>query len=83
MKKIELWTFTTCPFCVKAKRLLDKLNIEYKEYVIPFGDSRLKELEEKSGCGTLPQLFVDDVFIGDNSKMYELYREGLLLDILN
>ena len=82
MKKIVIWTFRTCPFCVKSKKLLNKLNIEYEVIQIPFGDSRLNELEKKTGCSTLPQLFVNDEFIGDNSKLHELHREGLLEDIL-
>lgn len=82
MKKITVWTFKTCPFCVKAKRLLDKLDLPYEEIMIPFGDTRLDELEKKTGCGTLPQIFADDEFIGDCSKLYDLYRDGLLLDLL-
>lgn len=82
MKKITIWTFKFCPFCVKAKKLLDQLNVSYEEIMIPFGDKRLNELEEKTGCGTLPQIFVNDHFVGDCSKLYELHDQGLLLDIL-
>ncbi len=82
MKKVVIWTFKTCPFCIKAKVLLDELNVEYEEVQIPFGDARLNELEKKTGCSTLPQTFVDDTFIGDCSKMHELHEEGVLLGLL-
>lgn len=82
MKKIEMWTFEFCPYCVKAKALLDELNVEYTEYMIPFGDSRLKDLEVKTGCDTLPQLFADDEFIGDCSKMIALNDRNELLPLL-
>lgn len=82
MKKVEIWTFKMCPFCVKAKKLLDKLEIEYEESVIPWGDSRLQELEAKTGCGSLPQIFVDGEFVGDCSKIHDLHDEGVLENIL-
>lgn len=82
MKKIEIWTFTTCPFCIRAKRLFDKLDIPYTEHVLPNGDPKLKELENQTGCGTLPQIFADGEFIGDCSKLYDLYREGQLMGLL-
>jgi glutaredoxin 3 len=82
MKKVEIWTFRMCPFCVKAKKLLDKLEIEYEETVIPWGDSRLQELEAKTGCGSLPQIFVDGEFVGDCSKIHDLHDEGVLENIL-
>ena len=82
MKKIVIWTFKTCPFCVKAKRLLDRIGVEYEEVMIPYGDKRLDELESKTGCSTLPQIFVGDEYIGDCSKIHDLHNEGVLESIL-
>jgi glutaredoxin 3 len=82
MKNVEIWTFRTCPFCVKAKQLLDKLNVSYEEHCIPYGDKKLSELESKTGCGTLPQIFVNDEFIGDCSQLYALYEAGKLEEML-
>jgi glutaredoxin 3 len=82
MKKIEIWTFKTCPFCVKAKMLLDQLGVSYEEHCISYGDSKLSELESKTGCGTLPQIFVADKFIGDCSQLYALHEAGELEEML-
>ena len=82
MKKVVIWTFKFCPFCVKAKALLDQLDIQYEEIMIPFGDKRLEELSQKTNCTTLPQIFVDEVFIGDCSKIHELHEEGLLVAMI-
>lgn len=82
MKKVVVWTFKTCPFCIKAKALLDRLEVDYDEVMIPFGDNRLNELEKKTGCSTLPQIFVDDVFIGDCSKIHELHEQGELIKLV-
>ena len=82
MKKIEIWTFKFCPFCVKAKRLLDALNVEYEEIRIPNNDKRMDALEAKTGCDTLPQIFADGEFVGDCSKIHELHDMGQLMKIL-
>lgn len=82
LKKIKIWTFTSCPFCVRVKRLFDKLDIPYTEHVIAYGDPHLKVLEAKTACDTLPQVFADDEFIGDCTKLYDLYRQGELLDLI-
>jgi glutaredoxin 3 len=82
MKKIEIWTFKTCPFCIKAINLLESLDVEYENHVLAWGDTKVKELEAKSGIDTLPQLFVDGEFIGDSSKMMALHQQGELVAIL-
>jgi len=82
MKKIEVWTFKTCPFCVRALNLLDSLGINYENHVLPWGDSYLKVLEEKTACDTLPQIFADGDYIGDCSHIHDLHQQGLLLDML-
>ena len=82
MKKIEIWTFKFCPFCVKAKALLDRLEVDYIEHCIPYTDKRLKELEAKTGCDTLPQVFADGEFIGDCSKIHDLHDLGQLMPLL-
>lgn len=78
MKKVVIWTFKTCPFCIKAKALLDRLEIPYDEVMIPFGDTRLNDLEKETGCSTLPQIFVEGQFIGDCSQIHDLHDQGLL-----
>ncbi|MCH4887759.1 glutaredoxin [Acidaminobacter sp. JC074] len=82
MKAVKIWTFKTCPFCIKAKKLLDELNVEYEEIMIPFGDDRLNELAKETGCTTLPQIFVEGDFIGDCSKIHELNDQGLLMPMI-
>lgn len=50
--------------------------------MIPFGDARLKDLEAKTGCGTLPQVFADDEFIGDCDQLHQLHAQGTLMEVL-
>lgn len=82
MKKIEIWTFKTCPFCVKAKILLDNIGVDYEEHCVPYGDSALKTLEGQTGCDTLPQIFADGEFIGDCSQIHALHDQDQLMALL-
>jgi len=75
-KNVTIYTFKTCPYCIRAKRLLTNKNVAFTEYEISNQDDKLKELEEKTGSGTVPQIFVDDKFIGGCDDLVELYKQG-------
>jgi glutaredoxin 3 len=83
MKKIKIYTTNFCPFCVKAKSLLKKKNIKFSE--IDVSDD--EELREKmtnmaNGARSVPQIFADDVHIGDCDKLYKLEHEKKLDKLL-
>ena len=73
MSKVEIYTWETCPFCIRAKSLLNKKNIAYKEYKID-GDQEAREKMSKraNGSRTLPQIFINDISIGGCDDLYEL-----------
>tara|TARA_Y100001978_G_scaffold102393_1_gene91637 strand:+ start:811 stop:1065 length:255 start_codon:yes stop_codon:yes gene_type:complete len=73
MPKVEIYTWETCPFCIRAKSLLNKKNIAYKEYKID-GDQEAREKMSKraNGSRTLPQIFINDISIGGCDDLYEL-----------
>ena len=83
MKKIEIYMTNNCPFCVKAKSLLKKKNLKFSEIDI----SNDKALREKmtsmaNGAQSVPQIFVDNVHIGDCDKIYKLDHEKKLDKLL-
>ena len=63
-KKIELYTWSYCPFCQNAKRLLDSKGYKYEEHVIDNDDEKRQELIGKTGQNTVPYVFIDDELIG-------------------
>lgn len=81
MKKIEMYTWTYCPFCKRAKKLLNAKNIEFKEYVIDGDDQKLAELKEITGRATVPQIFVDGVFYGGSDELFEMYKNGTFNEV--
>ncbi len=77
-KKVVIYTFASCPYCTRAKRLLYNKGINYEEIEISHQREKLKELEAKTGCSTVPQIFVDDEFIGGCDDIVELHKKGKL-----
>ncbi|MGD1920227.1 MAG: glutaredoxin 3 [Pleurocapsa sp.] len=81
--KVEIYTWSRCPFCIRAKSLLDQKGVEYSEYCID-GDeeARAKMKARADGRSTLPQIFIDDRHIGGCDDIYELDGNGELEALL-
>ena len=84
MSKVEIYTWQYCPFCIRAKSLLKKKNINFTEYKID-GDENARELmiERADGRRTLPQIFIDNEGIGGCDDLYTLENENKLDALLN
>ncbi|NET01361.1 MAG: glutaredoxin 3 [Sphaerospermopsis sp. SIO1G2] len=81
--KVEIYTWTTCPFCIRAKNLLLNKGIDFLEYNID-GDevARKKMAERANGKRSLPQIFINDDHIGGCDDIYALERQGKLDGLL-
>lgn len=83
MKKVTIYTTTYCPFCVKAKRLLDQKKVAYDEIDVTHNDPLREEMTYKAaGRRTVPQIFIGDLPIGGCDDLYEKENRGLLDDLL-
>tara|TARA_B100000927_G_C16135507_1_gene337102 strand:+ start:16 stop:273 length:258 start_codon:yes stop_codon:yes gene_type:complete len=83
MSKVEIYTWQSCPFCLRAKSLLNKKNIVFKEYKIDGDeDARNKMSERANGARTLPQIFINDICIGGCDDLYELENSNKLDSLL-
>jgi len=83
MSKIEIYTWQYCPFCIKAKTLLNRKNIEFTEYKID-GDEAARETMSirANGKRSLPQIFINGKSIGGCDDLYELENENKLDNLL-
>ncbi len=81
--RVEIYTWQTCPFCIRAKWLLDWKGIPYTEYKID-GDSLARDrmADRADGRRSVPQIFVNDQHIGGFDDMDALNRRGLLDPLL-
>jgi len=77
--KVEIYTWSTCPFCLRAKALLDRKGVTYTEYAID-GDNVARDNMSRRAQGrrTLPQIFINDQLIGGASELYDLDAQGKL-----
>ncbi len=83
MSKIEIYTWQYCPFCIKAKNLLNKKNIQFTEYKIDGDEVAREEMSLRaSGRRSLPQIFINDEGIGGCDDLYELEKENKLDNLL-
>ena len=83
MKNVEIYTTDYCPFCVKAKSLLNKKKIKFSEIDVS-NDEVLREKMSAmaNGVRSVPQIFANNVHIGDCDKIYKLDQEKKLDKLL-
>lgn len=83
MAKIEIYTKGFCPYCSRAKALLDAKGVSYEEYDITMGGpQRAEMIQRANGRTTVPQVFIDDRHIGGSDDLAALDREGGLDPLL-
>jgi glutaredoxin 3 len=81
---VEIYYWTTCPFCTRARALLDNKGITYKGYDIT-GDeaARAKMVARTGGPKSVPQIFINDQLIGGCDELHALQSQGKLDGLLN
>lgn len=82
MPNVVVYATALCPFCMRAKRLLDSKGIEYKEIRVDREEHLRREMEARSGRTSVPQIFIDDHHVGGFDDLSELDMEGTLDDML-
>jgi glutaredoxin 3 len=81
--KVEIYTWRFCPYCIRAKGLLDRKGVIYNEYMID-GDETARQamIRRAEGRSTLPQIFINNRAIGGCDDLMELDRTGWLNQFL-
>jgi len=76
---VEIYTWQTCPFCIRAKMLLKWKGVNYTEYKID-GDevARSNMAERAHGRRSVPQIFINNHHIGGCDDLYKLDQQGQL-----
>ena len=83
MKKVTMYTGDPCSFCEAAKALLKTKNVVIQELDIWKDPTKAKEmLQRTNGARSIPQIFIDDHYIGGNDKLQEANRTGELDKLL-
>lgn len=83
MAKVIIYTKETCPYCVRAKQLLDHKKVSYEEIRIDLHpELRDVMIERSGGRRTVPQIFINDESIGGCDDLYALDQAGQLDPLL-
>ena len=84
MKKVIIYTTSVCPYCVRAKSLLKRKNVEYQEMNVENDETLRNEMIDKAGgLRTVPQIFVDDYHVGGCDDLYDLDSQGKLDELIS
>lgn len=77
--QIDIYTKFACPFCVRAKRLLDEKGATYTEHDITMGGAKREEMLARAPRAmTVPQIFIGAVHVGGSDDLAALERAGKL-----
>ena len=83
MSRVEIYVKTTCPYCIRAQRLLDSKGVGYQIYVLDFGGPQRQEMIQRAnGRMTVPQIFIDGRHVGGCDDLFALEYEGRLEQLL-
>jgi glutaredoxin 3 len=78
MAQVVLYTTRTCPFCVRAKQLLRNKSIEFDDIDVGNAPEQRATLTARTGSRTVPQVFINDEFVGGCDELFALERSGQL-----
>jgi len=79
MTRVKIFSTASCPFCVKAKELLNKWNIPYEEAMIDTDQAARREFSTATnGARTVPQIIIDGECIGGFTELTELHMDDKL-----
>ena len=79
MPDVVMYTTAHCPYCIRARNLLDKKGVSYTDLRIDENPALRPEMIERASGGTsVPQIFIDDFHVGGFDDMAELDVDGEL-----
>ena len=83
MAQVTIYTKPYCPYCVAALDLLERKGVEVREISASGDPDKRREMVERSGRNTFPQIFIGERHIGGCDDMMALERKGELDPLLN
>jgi glutaredoxin 3 len=83
MAKVEMYTKMGCPYCTRARRLLESKGVAYEEFDITMGGPKRAEMLERApGHTTAPSIFINGRHVGGSDDIAALDAAGELDPLL-
>ncbi len=78
MKPVTIYTTAWCPYCHRAKALLEAKSVPFEEIDVTMDRKLRDEMEAKAGRHTVPQIWIGETHVGGSDDLHALERAGKL-----
>ena len=78
MPKVVIYTTAWCPYCIRAKNLLEHNGVDYEEIPVDGKPALRSEMAAKAGRTSVPQIWIGDAHVGGCDELHALERAGRL-----
>ncbi|WP_375740556.1 glutaredoxin 3 [Pseudomonas boanensis] len=78
MAEIVVYSSAWCPYCIRAKHLLDSKGVKYEEISVDGNPAVRAEMTRKAGRTSVPQIWIGQAHVGGCDDLYALERAGKL-----
>lgn len=83
MSSVDIYTKIMCPYCTRAKSLLKKKGVAFREIDVTFDRAGQDEMRTRANGGrTVPQIFIGDTHVGGCDELMALERDNKLDGLL-
>ncbi|MBV2089406.1 MAG: glutaredoxin 3 [Candidatus Thiodiazotropha sp. (ex Ctena orbiculata)] len=82
MPQVVMYSTAICPYCVRAKHLLENKGVTYEEIRIDHDREIMQEMMRRSNRHTVPQIFIDDFHVGGYDDLASMEISGQLNQLL-
>lgn len=82
MATVIVYSSQVCPYCDRAKALLQRKGVTFTEIRVDLDEAKRIEMMERSGRRTVPQIFINGQSIGGFDDLYALEQQGRLDPLL-
>lgn len=79
---VTMYSTRFCPYCVRARMLLDSKHVEYTDISVDSNPELRREMMQRSGRRTVPQIWVGEQHVGGYDDLARLERQGSLDQLL-
>lgn len=78
MARVVMYSSQWCPFCVRAKQLLERKGVSFEDISVDGRSAVRNEMTRKAGRTSVPQIWINDFHVGGCDDLYALERAGRL-----
>jgi len=83
MPNVKMYTTAVCPYCVRAKQLLQAKGVAHIEEVrVDLNPDERVKMMEITGRRSVPQIFIGDTHVGGCDDLMAFDSQGGLMPLL-